>query len=90
MYDIPFGDTFRLEGQWEVTQNGSNPNSCKLVISSGVYFIKKTWFKSTYTIFFFFFFFSFYFFPISSGLRRSILTDNVSSSSKQAKLKPGQ
>eukprot|EP01114_Cavostelium_apophysatum_P010311 TRINITY_DN2388_c0_g1_i1.p1 TRINITY_DN2388_c0_g1~~TRINITY_DN2388_c0_g1_i1.p1 ORF type:complete len:712 (+),score=215.02 TRINITY_DN2388_c0_g1_i1:200-2335(+) len=42
-YDIPYGDSFRIEGKWEITPVAAN--SCRLVVSAGVYFMKKTWFK---------------------------------------------
>jgi len=43
-YDIPFGDSFRVEGKWEATA-GSTANSVRLTVSVGVHFLKKTWFK---------------------------------------------
>lgn len=42
--DIPYGDSFRIEGKWDVSP--ASPDSCRLVISIGVHFMKKTWFKS--------------------------------------------
>eukprot|EP01117_Protostelium_nocturnum_P007559 TRINITY_DN2705_c0_g1_i4.p1 TRINITY_DN2705_c0_g1~~TRINITY_DN2705_c0_g1_i4.p1 ORF type:complete len:668 (-),score=251.39 TRINITY_DN2705_c0_g1_i4:246-2222(-) len=43
-HDVPFGDTFRVEGRWEITSDGSS--GCNLVASVCLYWIKKTWFKS--------------------------------------------
>jgi len=43
MLDIPYGDSFRVEGKWDVTS--ATPESCKLVVNIGVHFMKKTWFK---------------------------------------------
>jgi hypothetical protein len=45
MYDIPYGDYFRVESKWEVF-TGVTPNSCRLAVSTGVHFMKKTWWKS--------------------------------------------
>jgi len=45
MFDIPFGDTFRIEAKWEVTA-GVSPNNCRLIVGIGVYFVKKTWMKN--------------------------------------------
>jgi hypothetical protein len=42
--DIPYGDSFRIEGKWDVVP--VTPETCKLVVSIGVHFMKKTWFKS--------------------------------------------
>lgn len=44
IYDVPFSDTFQLEGKWEVTP-GNTINSCKLNISISVVFLQKTLFK---------------------------------------------
>lgn len=43
MLDIPYGDCFRVEGKWDIT--AQTADTCKLVISVGVHFMKKTWFK---------------------------------------------
>ncbi|PRP79799.1 GRAM domain-containing protein [Planoprotostelium fungivorum] len=43
-YDIPFGDTFRVEGKWDVTNNPDG-RTCNLKICVGLNFMKKTWFK---------------------------------------------
>eukprot|EP01119_Soliformovum_irregulare_P019130 TRINITY_DN6001_c0_g1_i5.p1 TRINITY_DN6001_c0_g1~~TRINITY_DN6001_c0_g1_i5.p1 ORF type:complete len:737 (-),score=210.23 TRINITY_DN6001_c0_g1_i5:208-2418(-) len=42
--DIPFGDSFRVEGRWEVTQ-GMNGKGCHIQVSVGAHFMKKTFFK---------------------------------------------
>ncbi|GAM16971.1 hypothetical protein SAMD00019534_001460 [Acytostelium subglobosum LB1] len=44
MMDIPYGDHFRIEAKWDVTQ--TSESTCNLKISLCVRFIKKTWFKS--------------------------------------------
>jgi len=44
MYDIPYGDYFRVEGKWEVIP-GATANSCRVKVWAGVYFMKKTWWK---------------------------------------------
>jgi hypothetical protein len=36
MYDIPYGDYFRVEGKWDIDV-GSTPNSCRVKVKSGVY-----------------------------------------------------
>eukprot|EP01113_Clastostelium_recurvatum_P020729 TRINITY_DN2453_c0_g1_i9.p1 TRINITY_DN2453_c0_g1~~TRINITY_DN2453_c0_g1_i9.p1 ORF type:complete len:709 (-),score=158.27 TRINITY_DN2453_c0_g1_i9:13-2043(-) len=43
MFDIPYGDFFRVEGRWEITSTG--PDTTKLHLTLGVNFTKKTWFK---------------------------------------------
>lgn len=43
-YDIPFGDTFRVEGRWEVNTSADG-KSCTLVAGVCVNWLKKTWFK---------------------------------------------
>lgn len=44
MLDIPYGDHFRIEAKWEVTE--TSQDTCRLSISLTVRFVKKTWFKS--------------------------------------------
>jgi hypothetical protein len=44
MLDIPYGDSFRVEGKWDISL--TSPDSCKLTVNIGVHFMKKTWFKS--------------------------------------------
>ncbi len=45
MYDIPYSDYFRVESKWEVSA-GVTANTCRLTVSTGVHFMKKTWWKS--------------------------------------------
>lgn len=42
-FDIPYADTFRLEGRWEVVP--VTEKSCHLTVNIGVHFMKKTLFK---------------------------------------------
>jgi len=44
MLDIPYGESFRLEARWDVS-SASDPAYCRLVVSLGVHFVKKTWLK---------------------------------------------
>uniref|UniRef100_A0A2P2KW37 Uncharacterized protein MANES_01G274600 n=1 Tax=Rhizophora mucronata TaxID=61149 RepID=A0A2P2KW37_RHIMU len=44
--DVPYGDHFRVEGLWDVTRDGDNPNEgCILHIYVNVAFSKRTVFK---------------------------------------------
>ncbi|KAF2077924.1 hypothetical protein CYY_000802 [Polysphondylium violaceum] len=43
MLDIPYGDHFRIEAKWDITE--TSPETCRLTIQLCVRFIKKTWFK---------------------------------------------
>jgi hypothetical protein len=45
MFDIPYGDSFRLEAKWLVTAPSATASTCKLHVSMCVHFTKKTWFK---------------------------------------------
>jgi len=45
MFDIPYGDSFRLESKWLVTSPSATANTCTLQVSMCVHFVKKTWFK---------------------------------------------
>lgn len=45
MFDIPYGDSFRLEAKWLVTSPSATANTCTLQVSMVVHFVKKTWFK---------------------------------------------
>lgn len=45
MYDIPYGDYFRIETRWDLEANAENTSSL-LTICTAVHFLKKTIFKS--------------------------------------------
>lgn len=45
MFDIPYGDSFRLEAKWLVTSPSATANTCTFRVSMVVHFVKKTWFK---------------------------------------------
>jgi len=45
MFDIPYGDSFRLETKILVSSPSATAKSCSLQISMCVHFVKKTWFK---------------------------------------------
>lgn len=44
MYDIPFGDYFRIESKWDLESNSNNTSST-LTICTAVHFLKRTIFK---------------------------------------------
>jgi hypothetical protein len=43
--DIPFGESFRVEGRWNVTTSGKN--LCRVILKVGVYFSKRVFLRGT-------------------------------------------